>query len=334
VHCGTLGATRKLFRFCGIFPVRHSDHFPGNKFIEDTIDPKIILHVHCDDVGMTPAMTRRILSAWESGYINSFSILTNGSAKSEDYQLLFDHADKRARIAVHLNLTDGKPLSGHSNTRHICDSDGYFKHGFLGLFITLLVCSRKRRDKIIREIESEFESQIRAARSICAQRPITSLDGHRHVHMIPYLVPVLVRLAKKYCIPEVRLSREIFHISSILHLFLVSYLSNIIKFCVLRFFSVMARKHLKRGGISFPDSLVGILYSGMMTASNARSGLSAALRKSARSIELLFHIGRATGGELGDMNVHTADRIFSLDSRRDVEYAELIAFMKGYHARY
>jgi chitin disaccharide deacetylase len=67
------------------------------------------LIVNADDFGMAPGVNRAILEAHRTGIVTSTSLLANGAA--------FDEAAAAARatptlaVGVHLNLTQGRPLS-------------------------------------------------------------------------------------------------------------------------------------------------------------------------------------------------------------------------------
>jgi predicted glycoside hydrolase/deacetylase ChbG (UPF0249 family) len=65
------------------------------------------------------------------------------------------------------------------------------------------ILARKLR---LAEIESEWRAQIQEVRG--AGIEVTHLDGHKHVHMLPPLFPIVLRLAREYSIPGVRLAVE------------------------------------------------------------------------------------------------------------------------------
>jgi hypothetical protein len=77
------------------------------------------------------------------------------------------------------------------------------------------------------------------------------------------------------------------------------------------------------GSPSSPDALVGVLYTGRMTAAAAKAGIEAARRHGAREVEVIFHIGRADEEELPRWGGLPEIGAFYLSSARDREYEEL-----------
>jgi len=157
------------------------------------------LIVNADDFGMAPGVNRAILEAHRTGIVTSTSLMANGAA--------FDEAAAAARatpslgVGLHLNLTQGRPLSGALSLGAMVGADG----GFLGNAERLyfqMVAGRVSMQAAEREIRAQIE---------CLQdagiQP-THVDGHQHAHMWPPLFELVARLATEYGVPGVRVSRE------------------------------------------------------------------------------------------------------------------------------
>lgn len=284
---------------------------------------KIIFH--CDDIGATSSMTKRILETWKAGFLDGFSILANGGATSELRLGLLSDPDREARISVHLNLSEGKSLTQPCDIPLLVDSHGNLKRGFAGLLFLWITSSKTKRKDLLLQVEKEWRTQIIEARRICTPRKITSIDSHMHIHVIPFLFPIAARLAGEEGIPEIRISYEVFYFSSkLVESLSLSFLVNVIKHLVLRGCSRFARRFAKEDGLRGPEALIGVLYTGRMTRTTAKSGIAAAMRKGLQVIEVLFHIGRASGGESSRWKHHQSRGTFSLSERRDKEYFELM----------
>src|SRR5258707_12192584 len=63
-----------------------------------------------------------------------------------------------------------------------------------------------RRGLLLEEVEREWDAQIRKVRGAGIQP--THLDGHKHVHMLPGLFEIALRLAKRHGIGAIRVSHE------------------------------------------------------------------------------------------------------------------------------
>jgi hypothetical protein len=274
-------------------------------------------------------MTKRILEIWKAGFINGFSILANGDAASELRLGLLSEPDLDARISVHLNLCEGKSLIEPRDIPLLADSRGNLKQSFAGLLFLWITSSKMKKNALLRQIEKEWRAQITEVKRICCPRKITAVDSHINIHMLPFLFPLAVKLAKEEGIAEIRILYEVFYFSSCLVDSLsMGFLVNIVKHLILRQCSSSARRFAKEHGMGGPEALVGILYTGRMTRTAAKSGIAAAMRKGLQVVEVVFHIGRASGSESSRWKHHPSLGTFPLSERRDREYFELMALRK------
>ena len=157
------------------------------------------LIVNADDFGMAPGVNRAIVEAHRTGIVTSTSLLANAAA--------FDEAVAAARatptlaVGVHLNLTEGRPLSNPENLGALVTPAGEFLGNPEALFFRM-VTGRISLDAV----EREYHAQIQ--RVIAAGIHPTHLDGHQHVHMWPPVFALTARLAAEYGMAGVRASRE------------------------------------------------------------------------------------------------------------------------------
>jgi len=157
------------------------------------------LIVNADDFGMADGVNRAIIHAHRTGIVTSTSLLANGAA--------FDEAAAAARanptlaVGVHLNLTEGRPLSDPSQLGALATAAGEFIGSPEALFFRM-VTGRVA----LAAAEREFRAQIE--RVLAAGIRPTHLDGHQHVHMWPPMFALTARLAAEYGMAGVRSSRE------------------------------------------------------------------------------------------------------------------------------
>src|SRR6202035_4124974 len=104
-------------------------------------------------------------------------------------------------VGVHLNLSDGKPVSPPETVQSLVNARGEFAGGPEALLLRIA-----RRNLRLNEVEIEWESQIQKVRN--AGIHPTHLDGHKHVHMLPGMFEIALRLAKRNSIAAVRISHE------------------------------------------------------------------------------------------------------------------------------
>ena len=157
------------------------------------------LIVNADDFGMAPGVNRAIVEAHRTGIVTSTSLLANG--------LAFEEAADAARatptlaVGVHLNLTEGRPISDAAHLGTLVTGAGEFVGSPEALFFRM-VAGRVSMDAAERELRAQIE-RIQDA----GIQP-THLDGHQHVHMWPPMFALTARLAAEYGLAGVRSSRE------------------------------------------------------------------------------------------------------------------------------
>ena len=120
---------------------------------------------------------------------------------------------------------------------------------------------------ILDEVEEEWDAQIQKARD-AGIRP-THLDGHKHVHMLPGLFEIALRLAKQHGIEAIRVSLE----ESSLRAALASgsrhragvVMKQGVQARGLKLLARDARKQAERMGIATADYFCGIAQTGELT---------------------------------------------------------------------
>jgi predicted glycoside hydrolase/deacetylase ChbG (UPF0249 family) len=177
--------------------------------------------LHADDLGMNAAVNEGIMSGFVHGLLTSTSIMANapefvdgvtrwtslnqefmaGRLVSADRRrALGDHGDSAFDIGVHLNLTQGMPLT--SGFPAEC-RDALGRFAGIGLMLRRLTLSSASLRSAVRQ---ELEAQI--ARVVDAGLRPTHLNGHHYVELIPALAEPIQALAARFQIPAVRMARE------------------------------------------------------------------------------------------------------------------------------
>ncbi len=158
------------------------------------------LIIHADDLGADEARNAGIMKAIEAGSVTAASILVNGPAFRDCLQRIASMNGRQISFGVHLNLTEGRPLSPGLET--ITGADGCFcgkQEGHRRLM-------NRGDDALGKEIRREFAAQIQALRDAGVR--IDHLDGHQHVHIFPAAIDATVRTAREFGIPWVRIPEE------------------------------------------------------------------------------------------------------------------------------
>ncbi|SFV50234.1 Cellobiose phosphotransferase system YdjC-like protein [hydrothermal vent metagenome] len=229
--------------------------------------------VNADDLGMTHGVNRAIFKGYDDGCITHASIMANGDS--------FDDAINGAiereglGIGLHLDITYGKAIIEDSL---YCDSDGYFKLEYKDLIF-------RKDSQFLLAVEREWDAQISLVLSSLPQdRILTHIDSHRHIHIIPHLYPIAVKLAKRYNIERVRLIKEDF-IDSMRIARRFNFILNkgIIKYTILKLFTML---NLKQEDLYGDRRFYSILYTGVVDAEIIKRVI-----ESKKRYEIMVHPG-------------------------------------------
>lgn len=144
--------------------------------------------VNADDFGANNKKNFAITQCFITGLINSASIITNMDGLQEAIELSRKNGFED-KIGLHVNLAEGKPLTNLSSTRLI-DKDGFFIKNLVDKKFIYL--SRKEKQLIAHEIESQLNVLLSYG-----IKP-THINSHYHVHTLPWLAQIFIKISKKY----------------------------------------------------------------------------------------------------------------------------------------
>lgn len=218
------------------------------------------LIVNADDLGWTEGVNRGIAAAHRNGIVTSASLLANGRAFESAVKLAL--TNPALGVGVHLNLSDGEPAADPETVMSLIDAHAQFAGGPESLLLRLA-----RRSIALEEVECEWNAQIQKVRA-AGIRP-THVDGHKHVHMLPGLFEIALRLAKRYGISAIRVSHEESSLRVALSAGAAQHTGVVIKQGVqargLKLLARDARQLADRAGVSTADYFCGIAQTGELT---------------------------------------------------------------------
>jgi len=162
-------------------------------------DAKLLI-VHADDLGAAHSINIASIKAFESGLVNSGSIMVPCPWLAEISTYARTHAD--ADLGLHLTLTSEwtpyrwGPVLSKDRVASLLDSSGY-------LYLTEADAAARINPK---EVEAELRSQIDRARAFGIQP--THLDSHMGtLYQTKELFEILLRLARENKLPT-RMSKD------------------------------------------------------------------------------------------------------------------------------
>jgi len=157
------------------------------------------LIVNADDFGLTAGINQAIMEGHRDGLISSTSLLANGEAFAD--AIAVSRRAPRLGVGIHLNLTEGKPVASASSVSSLINSCGFFARKPAGLWRAMLL-------GLVRATEIERELHAQVEKVLAAGIVPTHLDSHKHVHALPALGKMSVKLACQYGIGAIRCVAE------------------------------------------------------------------------------------------------------------------------------
>jgi chitin disaccharide deacetylase len=275
------------------------------------------LIVNADDLGWTEGVNRGIAEAHRNGIVTSTSLLANGPAFASGVELA--RSTPGLGVGVHLNLTDGAPTAEPEAVPSLVSDSAVFDAGPESLLLRLA-----KRDVMLREVEQEWDAQIEKVKSAGIQP--THLDGHKHVHMLPGLFEIALRLAKRYGIGAIRVSHEASSLRSALstgdEASTTTVLMQGVQARGLKLLARDAREQAEHLGISTADYFCGIAQTGELT----KEGVARLLRNLPDgTTELMSHPGYVDQDLQNSATRLRASRQTELEILTDVDIRNIVA---------
>ena len=224
-------------------------------------------YFHVDDFGRSINISKSILESITKGNLNSVSILVNFIDDKFHFKL---KKIKNLNKRLHINLTE-------------IPKDRVKKNYFLSnLSFIKLIFLNKHQKKIIYK---EIDNQINEYKRIYKTKRI-NIDGHQHVHMIPWILSYLLKLKKKHSIDEIRNSNECLIPPKLNDLIKLRYYRNLDACIVVKFFYFFSGSP-KLSSYNF----FGIVYSDMQSEKHIIRYLDLIKKIKIKKFEILIHSG-------------------------------------------
>jgi predicted glycoside hydrolase/deacetylase ChbG (UPF0249 family) len=252
------------------------------------------LIVNADDLGINAPRSHGIFLSFEHGIVRSATLIVNGS----DAETAARRArEKNLPTGLHLNLTQGEPISAPTDVSSLLEANGNFfdRHAL----------SRALGEGTVEPLHIEREIRAQVEWFLDHHGAPTHLDGHHSIHTHPVIVPLLIPVMHRYGIRLVRMHDEPlppfgWEISE-------QRLAHLQTLCEQ---ARAARALFEANGITSTDHFRGLALSGNASQKNLRHILS---KLPEGTTELMTHPGSPT--PLGDP--------FDLDPQRQTELAML-----------
>lgn len=158
--------------------------------------------INSDDFGYNPEVNKAIVLAFKHNYISSTTTLTNFEEGFADARRIVNESSINPdAIGIHLNLTEGKPLTdGIKSCSRFCDGNEFHGKARSQKMFTLAVDEKKA-------VKDELNAQIEQFKTL-GFAP-SHIDSHHHVHTEWGVMNVLMGIADSHNVKKIRLSRNV-----------------------------------------------------------------------------------------------------------------------------
>ena len=251
------------------------------------------LRIICDDIGLSPRQNEHVFAMAREGHFTGASLLTNYAPAEEACKQLRSIGLKD--IGVHLNLSDGFPLTPLPRGVALVNRQGQFRDRIRLYWLGWRIGARLRQ-----QIRNELAAQIERFCEWGA--PPTHLSSHCHFHTLPPFSALLRELAQEYGIARIRAPHLRANLSPIMQHHL---------------------RRLARGVII--DGQRQYLALVEQWLSHSPRALVAAIARCSGDVELVVHPGRAPDADFPDGFQYSP-------SKRERESAYLRRFFVSFKA--
>ncbi len=261
--------------------------------------------LHADDFGLNSATDAGIVEGFSRGLLSSTSLLVNAPHAQPavqqwkellDQQRAGEIESRKARerlgdagtpfdLGAHINLTQGRPLTGARFADELLGDQGLFLDVFQ-LFRRL-----KTRGSLAGPLAAEIGAQIQWLRDH-GLKP-THLNGHQYVEMLPAVAALLPELLARFEVPVVRVAWEPALARNVLwrDRRLGSWLLAIVK----RHYARRLRVRLRGTPVACPGVYFGTAHAGRIDLASMAGYLGSAPAEG--SVEIGMHPGQPSHDE-------------------------------------
>lgn len=162
------------------------------------VDRRLV--ITADDLGLASEINRGIIDGFKDGVVTAASLLMNAPATAEAVTLAQKHPE--LQVGIHLGFVEGIALSGEQTS--LSDDESYFAgkvclHRHWSDFLKRYLSGRISGADLERELRLQIEAFLQHFSKI----PFA--NGTQHLHLLPGILPIVLKLCEEYSIGWLRL---------------------------------------------------------------------------------------------------------------------------------
>lgn len=261
--------------------------------------PKFLI-VTADDFGLHPAVNDAVDHAYREGILTAASLMVGAPAAADAVRRA--HALPRLRVGLHLVLADGLATLAPGLIPALADGAGYMDGDMFTRGIRYFALPSVRR-QLDAEIHAQFAAFARTGLTL------DHVNVHKHFHLHPSVLALLLRIGSEYGVSAVRVPDE--------PLWFAAASAGIgagVSSVLIQPWVSLMKHRLRRAGMFYNDQVFGIAASGAM---NEERLLKIIARLPAGVTEIYLHPAAGAGAIANSMaDYRHADELAALVSPR------------------
>ena len=228
------------------------------------LDAKREVIFNADDFGLCKSINAGVIESHEKGVVSSASVMVTGEAFEEAARYAVEK--RTLDIGLHLALCEGTPVSAPGEIPTLVASDGKFCNGYAA-FVKAYFAGKIN----LAQVEKEFRAQL--AKALAAGLQISHLDSHQHLHALPAILEIVIRIARENHIPAIRYpdERDVEMVNALLEGRAVRSLQRAGLSMVCR----SGKRMLNGSGLASTDHFFGVMDAGRWNVKSLQSTIAA-----------------------------------------------------------
>jgi chitin disaccharide deacetylase len=205
-----------------------------------------------DDFGAAVQVNEAVERAHRHGILTAASLMVSGAAARDAVQRARDMP--LLRVGLHLVLVEGKPILPAHAVRDLVDGQGFFRTDMARAGAAMFFRPQVRA-QLAAEIEAQFEAF--AATGL----KLDHVNAHKHFHLHPTIAALMVKAGRVHNVKGARVPLEP---QGPLRRIEKHKASAVVALTAP--FARALRARFRRAGITAPDQMFGLAWSGAMTS--------------------------------------------------------------------
>ena len=215
------------------------------------------LIVTADDFGASPQVNAGVIAAHRDGILTAASLMVAGDAAAEAVAIA--RATPTLGVGLHVVLVEGRPMLPPEKIPALVGGDGLFRTDMVAMAMTIFASPSARR-QLAAEVEAQF------AAFAATGLPLDHVNAHKHFHLHPTIAGTILTVGRRHGMTAIRAPVEPAAL-------LAAADGTRGGLRIETLWAALVRRRMRAAGMLVPDRVVGLAWTGAITAERVRGVL-------------------------------------------------------------